>query len=62
MPTTEREVVKTTDDLMVRHSWFKNKRITELVAIDPNTGEVTSVRISPKVAELLEEYGMSSGS
>lgn len=50
-------VVKDLDDVMVK--WVYEKAY--LVSIDPETGEVTSLPISKKVAEFLIDHGMSSG-
>lgn len=59
---SKRELVKTVEDLSILWSWKKNKKKAELVCTDPNTKEIQLIPVSPRVAEVLIEYGMNHGS
>lgn len=55
-------LVKDLEDIMVRWEYVAGKPAkASLVSIDPVTGDVKSVKIPVKVAEMLIEHGMNSG-
>lgn len=55
-------LVKDLEDIQVQWTYKDGGRSAELISIDPETGDIESVKISTKAAEMLVEHGMSSGS
>ena len=63
-----REFRKSINDISVRWVNTKSKRTGKQVRVafldvmDPNMGDITSLPVSIRIAAVLVEYGMSSGS
>lgn len=57
------QLVADLDNLQIQWSHAEGKRVADLLVWNPEMTEVLkTVRISNKVAEILTEHGMSSGS